>query len=113
MFGRQTSALTEETRVATYYAIFFLAIGSVMPFVAIWFESIGISASMSGVILAAPPFAIVLFNIVIGSAADRLKDWRSAIIGCNVIALVVGGWLLFRVEPIHVLVVWTLSLIHI
>ncbi len=109
MFGRQTSALTEETRVATYYAVFFLAIGSVMPFVAIWFESIGISASMSGVILAAPPFAIVLFNIVIGSAADRLKDWRSAIIACNAIALVVGGWLLFRVEPIHVLVVWTIS----
>ncbi|MFK8075720.1 MAG: MFS transporter [Granulosicoccus sp.] len=109
MFGRQTSALTEETRVSTYYAVFFLAIGSVMPFVAIWFESIGISASMSGLILAAPPFAIVLFNIIIGSAADRLKDWRSAIIGCNIIALVVGAWLLFRVEPVHVLVVWTIS----
>lgn len=109
MLGRQTLALTEEARVSTYYAVFFLAIGSVMPFVAIWFESIGISASMSGVILAAPPFAIVLFNVIIGSAADRLNDWRSAIIACNIIALVVGAWLLFRTDPYHVLVVWTVS----
>lgn len=109
MFGRLTFALTDETRVSAYYGVFFLAIGSVMPFVAIWFETIGISASMSGVILAAPPMAIVLFNVVIGSAADRLRDWRSAIIACNVIALAFGAWLLFKEDPYHVLVVWTIS----
>ena len=87
--------MTEETRVSTYYGVFFLTIGAVMPFIAIWLDSLGISTNMSGVILAAPPLAIVFFNIIIGSWADRLSDWRSAIIGCNALVLLLCMGLIF------------------
>jgi len=101
--------MSEETRVSTYYGVFFLTIGAVMPFVAIWLDSLGISTNMSGVILAAPPLTIVLFNIVIGSWADRLSDWRSAIIGCNVLVLLLCTGLLFWENPWAILVIWALS----
>ena len=101
--------MTEETRVSTYYAVFFLTIGAIMPFVAIWLEELGISTNMSGVILAAPPLAIVLFNIIIGSWADRLSDWRSAIIGCNLIVLITCAGLVLWQNPWTILALWTLS----
>lgn len=101
--------MSEETRVSTYYGVFFLSIGATMPFVAIWLDSLGISTSMSGLILAAPPMAIVIFNIVIGSWADRLSDWRSAIIGCNVFVLLLSSSLLLWQSQWGILVLWTLS----
>ena len=101
--------MTEETRVSTYYGVFFLTIGAVMPFIAIWLDSLGISTNMSGVILAAPPLAIVFFNIIIGSWADRLSDWRSAIIGCNALVLLLCMGLIFWQNQWAILVIWALS----
>lgn len=86
-----------------------MSIGSVAPFAALWFESLNISSAMSGAIFAAPSVAIVLFTILIGSWADRLSDWRTAIICCNWAALIVFSWFLFRQGPWDVFIVWALA----
>ncbi len=80
-----------------------------MPFVALWLKSIGISSTMSGFILAAPQLAIVLLNIVVGSWADRLSDWRSAIVSCNLLVLVLMLVLTVWQTPWAILILWTLS----
>jgi len=79
-----------EARLATYYGLFFLSIGSVMPFAALWFDTLNIASSFSGAIFAAPSIVIVLFTVLIGGWADRLSDWRTAIIACNWLVPVVG-----------------------
>ncbi len=109
MLGSVRFPFTDEARVSTYYGVFFLTVGSVMPFVAIWLDSLGMSTAMSGAILAAPPLSIVLFNIIIGSWADRLSDWRSAIVGCNILVLILISGLLWWQSHWGVFVLWTLS----
>ncbi len=102
-------ALSTDVRMSNYYWVYFLAIGSFAPFSALWLDSLEISSTMSGAIFAAPSIATVIFTVFIGRWADRLKDWRSAIIACNWIALTVICWLLFRQEPWDLLIVWTLA----
>lgn len=109
MLSKRIAVMSIERRIAGYYGLFFLSIGSVAPFAALWFESLNISSTMSGAIFAAPSVATVLFTIFIGSWADRLPDWRTAIIGCNWAVLIVLSWFLFRQGPWDVLIVWTLA----
>ena len=109
MVGHPRQLLTDETRSSLYYGVYFLTIGSVMPFVAIWLSDLGISTTMTGAILAAPSLSIVFFNVIIGSWADRLSDWRLAIINCNVLVLILSAGLLIWQSPWAILVLWTLS----
>jgi len=102
-------SLSVETRMSVYYGLFFLSVGSFAPFAALWFNSLNLSPAMSGAIFAAPSIATVLFTVVIGRWADRLPDWRTAIIYCNWIVLVVLFWFLFRVGPWDILIVWTIA----
>jgi len=64
---------------------------------------------MSGVIFAAPSVVTVLFTVFIGWWADRLRDWRSAIITCNWIVLIVVCWILFGQGPWDLLFIWAVS----
>lgn len=101
--------LNVEQRLSFYYGVFFLSIGTAMPFAALWFASLGISATFTGTIFAAPSFAIVLFTVLIGGWADKLADWRTAIITCNWVALALSSWFLFRHNHWDVLFVWTFT----
>jgi len=109
MSGSTNLGSNIEARLAVYYGLFFLSIGSAMPFAALWFDTLDISATISGVIFAAPSIAIVLFTVLIGGWADRLSDWRTAIIACNWIVLILFSWFLFRTGSWDVLIVWTLT----
>lgn len=109
MLRPRISTLSVDTRIAGYYGMFFISIGTVAPFAALWLDSLNISPAMSGAIFAGPSIATVVLTIFIGGWADRLSDWRSAIILCNWIVLVVLSWLLFRQGPWDVLIVWTLA----
>lgn len=109
MLRTRISALSIETRISSYYGLFFFSIGSVAPFAALWFESLNITSTMSGVIFATPSIATVLFTVLIGRWADRLPDWRSAIIYCNWAVVIVLSWFLFRQGPWDVLIVWALA----
>lgn len=109
MLGSRISPLSIDTRISGYYALFFLSIGTVAPFAALWFDSLNISPAMSGAIFAGPSIATVLFTLFIGGWADRLSDWRSAIIICNWIVFVVICWFLYRQGPWDILIIWTLA----
>ncbi len=98
-----------EARLSAYYGLFFLSIGSVMPFAALWFDTLNLTSTFSGAIFAAPSIAIVLFTIAIGGWADRLSDWRTAIIACNWVVFLMSSWFLFRTGAWDVLVVWSLA----
>ena len=92
-----------------YYGLFFLGIGSFAPFSALWFDSLNISSTISGTIFAAPSIATVIFTVFIGRWADRLDDWRSAIIACNWVVLIIVCWVFIGQGPWDLLFVWTVS----
>jgi len=98
-----------EARLSTYYGLFFMSIGSVMPFAALWFETLDLSSTFSGAVFAAPSIAIVLFTVLIGGWADRLSDWRTAIIFCNWVVLILLSWFVYRTGRWDILIVWTLA----
>lgn len=98
-----------EGRLAIYYAALFFSIGSISPFVALWLDSRGADPSQTGFIVAAPSVSMVLTTILLGSWADRLADWRTAIIVCNWTVLMLVAWLLFREELVDIFIVWTLT----
>ena len=104
-----TSALSIDSRISIYYGLFFLSIGTIAPFAALWFDALNISPAMSGAIFAGPSIATVLFTLLIGGWADRLKDWRSAIIICNWLVLIALCWFLLRQGPWDILIIWTLA----
>jgi len=109
MLNSNIEILNANVRVASYYLLFYIAIGSFSPFSALWFQSLDISPTMSGAIFAASPITTVLFTVFIGAWADRLKDWRSSIIACNWVVLVGICWLLYRQGPWDLLFVWALT----
>jgi len=59
-------------------------------------------------ILACPSFVMVATTVFIGRLADRAKDWRTAIIVCNWIMVVLIGILMFASGFVQILLVWTL-----
>jgi len=109
MFVSTRFTMNIEARLSTYYGLFFLSIGSVMPFAALWFDTLDLSPVFSGAIFAAPSIAIVLFTVLIGGWADRLTDWRTAIIACNWLVLLLLSWFLYRTGSWDILIVWTLA----
>lgn len=66
--------------VSAYYFLVFLSLGVVLPFFSLWFVSIGLSGQQIGMVAATPSFLVIAINLLIGSLADRAKDWRTAII---------------------------------
>lgn len=89
--------------------MFFGGIGSVLPFVALWLDSLGVSGAQSGALLATPPLLVVVFNTLIGRWADHLSDWRKAILICNGLVLALSVGLLFSQQYYVVFVLWALS----
>jgi PPP family 3-phenylpropionic acid transporter len=101
--------MTVERRLAIYYTALFFSIGSIGPFVALWLDSRGANPSQTGLIVAAPSVAMVLTTVLLGSWADRLADWRTAIIACNWAMLMLVVWFFVRQNIIDIFVVWTLA----
>jgi PPP family 3-phenylpropionic acid transporter len=98
-----------ERRLAVYYAIMFGSIGFTGPFFAPWLASLGVDARLTGIIVALPSIAMVLTTVYLGSLADRLSDWRTAIIASDWAVVVLLSWLLFRQNVIDIIIVWTLT----
>ena len=72
--------MTAVTIVSAYYFLVFLSMGVVLPFFSLWFVSIGLSGQQVGMVAATPSFLVIAINLLIGSLADRAKDWRTTII---------------------------------
>lgn len=52
---------------------------------------------------------MVLTTVTLGSWADRLRDWRTAIILCNWLSLALFSWWLWRTGPVDLWLIWTLT----
>lgn len=100
---------TAEQRFSIYYAALFGSIGAVAPFAAVWMDHVGISASMIGLIVAAPSVAMLLTTFAIGRWADGLADRRQAIVIGNWVILVVQIALFVLTDATWVLLVWLVS----
>lgn len=98
-----------EQRLALYYAVLFATIGSVGPFFALWLDHKGIEATMIGMIAAAPSVAMVLTTMRIGAWADRLADWRTAVLLGNWAIFLINCLLLLSNNAWFILVVWTIG----
>ena len=98
-----------ERRMAIYYAIMFGAIGFTGPFFAPWLAELGVDARLTGVIVALPSIAMVVTTLYLGSLADRLNDWRTAIVASDWAVFVLLSWLLIRHDVADIIVVWTLT----
>ena len=98
-----------DPRLSLFYALNFGGIGIAVPYLALWLASRGADASTIGAIAASPSFAMLATTVAFGTLADRLADWRTAIIA--------GSWatcaafsLLFVVDGVAgIWIVWTLG----
>ena len=84
-------------------------IGLTRPFFSPWLHHLGVSPSVTGLAVALPLFAIVFTTVYLGALADRLSDWRGAIIVADWLVLLCFCWLLIRQDVIDIIVVWTIA----
>ena len=104
-----TSAWTPEQRLTLYFMMMYGSVGLTGPFFSPWLHHLGVSAQLTGLIVAMPSVAMVIAAVYLGSISDRLSDWRIAIIGFDWIILLLFCWMLVRQEVIDIIVVWTLT----
>ena len=104
-----TKARLPDARLSLFYALNFGGIGIALPYLALWLEGRGVDAATIGAIAASPSFAMLATTLAFGTLADRLADWRTAIVA--------GSWatfaayaLLFAVDTATgIWIVWTLG----
>jgi len=96
------------TRVSFYYFLLFMSVGSSLPYLGLWLKTADITDYQVGLILASPSFAMVATTVFIGRLADRARDWRTAIIVCNWVIVLLIGLLTLVSGFVQILIVWTL-----
>lgn len=101
--------LSAGQRFSAYYFVLFAGVAAVAPYLAVWLDSIDVSARWTGIIVSAPSVLMVLTTLFIARWADSLQDRRSAILVTNVVVLLVMLALWFTTHPIAILVIWTLG----
>ncbi|MEP4082073.1 MFS transporter [Parasphingorhabdus sp.] len=109
-FKNQSRSLTPEMRVSFFYFIQAMSVGVVNAFAGIWLNSIGITASQTGIIFAAPVALILIVGSYIGRLADRATDWRTVILGGAIISALLPVLLVAAQSFWSVLIVWTLAI---
>lgn len=100
---------TIEGRLSTCYALMYGAVGLTGPFFSPWMYHLGASSALTGLAVSLPLFTMVLTTVYLGSLADRLSDWRSAIIAADWLVLLAFCWLLIRQDIVDIIVVWTIA----
>ncbi len=81
-----TSAWTPEQRLTLYFMMMYGSVGLTGPFFSPWLHHLGVSAQLTGLIVAMPAAAMVVAAVYLGSISDRLSDWRVAIIAFDYFA---------------------------
>jgi len=86
-----------ELRLAAYYFTYFAYAGAMLPYFALYLESIGLAAAQIAFVLAMPQVARIFAPALWGWIADRAQCHR-AIVVLSGAALVIGYGALFRVR---------------
>ncbi len=87
----------EGVRLAAYYFAFFAYAGAMLPYFALYLESIGLAAAQIGFVLAMPQLARIFAPAFWGWVADRTHRHRAIVVASGA-ALVLGYGALFRVD---------------
>ena len=84
-------------RLAAYYFAFFAYAGAMMPYFALYLESIGLVAAQIAFVLAMPQLARIFAPTFWGWVADRSHRHRAIVVASGA-ALVLGYGALFRID---------------
>lgn len=98
-----------EFRTTIFYFLMFANGGAGFTYAGIWFANKGLSTQEIGVINSAPIFVMLLINLFVGRLADKLPDWRQAIVIGMLIAGVLPLGLFFANDFWMILLFWGLS----
>lgn len=101
--------LTPERRTALFYLTVFMSGGASATALPLWLNAVGMSSEQIGVINAAPVFAMLMINMLVGRVADRASDWRQVIVTSSVAAALASMALFFVSDFWGIVVVWTLA----
>jgi PPP family 3-phenylpropionic acid transporter len=98
-------------RTGAFYCTLFLTGAVANPFLPIWLSDRGLSAAEIGLVNAAPIFAMIVINLVVGRIADRLSDWRTVIVVGSIFAAVPPFFFLIAEGYWPILLIWTLVIV--
>ncbi|GHA14938.1 MFS transporter [Devosia pacifica] len=98
-------------RTGLYYTSLFSTGAVANPFLPIWLSDKGIDETYIGLVNAAPIFAMIALNLIVGRIADKANDWRSVIVFGSVFATVPPVLLLFSDGLWPILIIWTLVIV--
>jgi len=98
-----------EVRLAAYYFTYFAYAGAMLPYFALYLESLGLGAPQIALVLAMPQIARIFAPAFWGWVADRAQCHR-AIVVLSAAALVAGYGVLFWVEQAAAIAVVMLAL---
>ena len=102
---------TPAARTGIYYASLFMTGAVSNPFLPIWLTERGVTPQEIGFINAAPIFAMIAINLVVGRIADRASDWRTVIVAGSIFAAIPPIFLLAVDGYLPILVIWTLLIV--
>jgi len=86
-----------EVRLGAYYFTYFAYAGAMLPYFALYLDSLGIGATQIALVLAMPQVARIFAPAFWGWVADRTQQQR-AIVALSGAALVIGYGLLFWIR---------------
>jgi LacY proton/sugar symporter. len=98
-------------RTGVYYATLFMTGAVSNPFLPIWLTEKGIDPAQIGIINAAPIFAMIAINLVVGRIADRASDWRTVIVVGSIAAAIPPFFLLVMDGYLPIIIIWTLLIV--
>lgn len=101
--------LTPERRTAIFYLTVFMSGGASATALPLWLNSVGMTSEQIGVINAAPVFAMLMINMLVGRVADKASDWRQVIVYSSVLCALVSMALFFVSDFWGIVIVWTLA----
>lgn len=85
--------------------------GSHTGFAGLWFQTRGMTPDEIGLIFAIPIVGVILAGIPVGRLADRMSDWRQAIVAGSLLSAIVPLGLLLVETFVGHLIVWTLAVV--
>lgn len=108
----QTSGpLSPVARTTYYYFTMYMVTGATSAYLPIWLTDRGMSEAQIGWLNAVPILFMLMLNLFVGRIADRLADWRTAIIVGSMIAGVTSLGLLVELNFWSLMLVWVLTMV--
>jgi PPP family 3-phenylpropionic acid transporter len=87
-------------RPAVVYAALFFAVGTFVPYLSVFYRSVGLSLEGIGVVAALTGLVAVVAAPIWGAVVDRLHDARGPLLVAGLWGAVAAAWLAISREPV-------------